>query len=33
MRLYDVIFAALAYCQNDDNFKRKKEGKGEAPEA
>lgn len=33
MRLSDVIFAALAYCQNDDNFKRKKDSKEEAPGA
>jgi len=33
MRLSDVIFAALAHCQNDENFKRKKDGKGEAAEA
>lgn len=25
MRLADVVFAALAYCQNDENFKRKRD--------
>ena len=32
MRLSDVIFVALAYCQNDDNFKRKRDNKGDSPE-
>ena len=32
MRLSDIIFVALAYCQDDDNFKRKRDNKGETPE-
>lgn len=32
MRLSEVIFDALAYCQNDDNFKRERGNKVELPE-
>jgi predicted type IV restriction endonuclease len=32
MRLSDLIFVALAYCQNDDNFKRKRDNKEDTPE-
>jgi predicted type IV restriction endonuclease len=32
MRLSNIVFDALAYCQNDDNFKRKRDNKGEPPE-
>lgn len=32
MRLSGIIFDALAHCQDDNNFKRKRDGKGEAPE-